>query len=340
MSGSFTGPGRRLVASDVESPDKALSAHYGRVVEEMLAGRVVPFLGAGASLTGRPDLSQRGSWAPGDTYLPSGSELAAYLAIRFGYPDADVLDLVRVSQFAAVMNGSGPLYEELRAVFDADYETTPLHRFFAVLPEVLRSKGIDRGHQLIVTTNYDDVLERAFRDAHEPFDLVSYMADGPYRGRFVHWPPDGAPTPIERPNEYRGLSLDKHTAILKIHGATDRENADWDSYVITEDHYIDYLTRTDISNLIPVTLAAKLRRSHFLFLGYGLRDWNLRVILHRIWGAQKLTYKSWAVQLRPHSVEEESWRKRDVDILDVPLERYVQTLSDRINAVETTPAHS
>ena len=36
--------------------------------------------------------------------------------------------------------------------------------------------------------------------------------------------------------------------ILKIHGAIDRAGpeAEWDSYVITEDHYIDYLTRTEI----------------------------------------------------------------------------------------------
>jgi hypothetical protein len=114
--------------------------------------------------------------------------------------------------------------------------------------------------------------------------------------------------------------------LLKIHGAVDRANADLDSYVITEDHYIDYLTHTDISTLIPVTLAVKLKRSHFLFLGYGLRDWNLRVILHRIWGEQKLSYKSWAIQLNPHPIEQEFWRRRDVDILKVRLEDYVEAL--------------
>ena len=36
-----------------------------------------------------------------------------------------------------------------------------------------------------------------------------------------------------------------------------------------------------------------------LFLGYSLSDWNLRVILNRIWGARKLVGKSWAVQREP-----------------------------------------
>ena len=120
--------------------------------------------------------------------------------------------------------------------------------------------------------------------------------------------------------------------LLKIHGAVDRVNPDRDSYVITEDHYIDYLTRTEVSNLLPVRLAAKLRKSHFLFLGYGLRDWNLRVILHRIWGAQKLKYKSWAIQLNAQPLDREFWRKRDVEIIDVALEEYVARLHDRLPA--------
>ena len=121
--------------------------------------------------------------------------------------------------------------------------------------------------------------------------------------------------------------------ILKIHGAVDRIAAERDSYVITEDHYIDFLARTDISNLVPVTLVAKLKRCNFLFLGYSLRDWNLRVILHRIWGEQKLSWKSWAIQLDPDPMEEEFWRKRGVDILNVRLEEYIATLSERVQAL-------
>jgi hypothetical protein len=73
-------------------------------------------------------------------------------------------------------------------------------------------------------------------------------------------------------------------------------DGDGDSYVITEDHYIDYLTRTELEHLLPATILPTIRKSHFLFLGYGLRDWNMRVILHRIAGDQQLTYKSWAIQ--------------------------------------------
>jgi hypothetical protein len=309
----------------------SLDAHYKMVVKAITDGRVVPFLGAGVNLCGRPEglaWSRRQS-----EYLPSGGELAQHLAEEFYYPEDKTQDLVRVSQYITVMQGSGPLYLALHDLFDGDYPPTLLHQFLATLPNALREKGYPPRYQLIVTTNYDDLMERAFQEADEPFDMVSYVAEGEHRGKFLHWPPGGEPRLIERPNEYRGLSLDQRPVILKIHGAVDRFTTEWDSFVITEDHYIDYLTRTDISNLMPVTLVAKLKRSHFLFLGYSLRDWNLRVILHRIWGEQKLSWNSWAIQLHPDLMEEEFWSKRGVDILNVRLEEYVTALSERMQAL-------
>jgi SIR2-like domain len=70
-----------------------------------------------------------------------------------------------------------------------------------------------------------------------------------------------------------------------------------------------------------------LRRSHFLFLGYTMADWNLRLLLHRLWGDQPLSYRSWAVQAEPMPLEREFWRRRDVDVLEVALERYVEALA-------------
>ena len=187
-------------------------------------------------------------------------------------------------------------------------------------------------HQAIVTTNYDDALERAFDEAGEAYDVVWYIADGEHRGTFWHRPPDGEPRLIERPKLYDGLALEERTAIVKIHGAVDRAYPERDSYVITEDHYIDYLTKTEVAQLLPAELLVRLTRSRFLFLGYSMQDWNLRVILHRIWGQQPLAYKSWAIQKGPSEIEQELWRVRGVDVLDIPLEEYVTELESRLHA--------
>jgi hypothetical protein len=304
-----------------------LDAHYQMVLRTVVEGRVVPLLGAGVNRCGRPDGVP---WEEG-RFLPDGKELAGYLATYAAYPDPDPADLVRVSQYFAVMLGAGPLYDELHQVFDADYPSTPVHDFLARLPGDLRRRGFNTPPPLIITTNYDDALERAFTLAGEEFDLVAYVAIGEHAGSFVHRTPDGEQIVIRVPNEYRALSLDKRPVILKLHGAVDRvDDGENDSYVITEDHYIDYLTRTELSGLLPVTLAAKLRRSHFLFLGYSLRDWNLRVILHRVWGEQRLRYRSWAVQDAPEEIDRRFWEAREVDIFDIDLEEYVRALAERL----------
>ncbi len=317
----------------------SLHRHYEAVLKALCEGRVIPFLGAEANLCGRP---ANQNWKNGQSeFLPSDSELAEHLVKKFGGPqENDASNLLHVSQYVAVTAGARRLYDQLHQLFDRDYPPTPLHQLLASIPSVLRAKYDPAPYPLMVTTNYDDLLERAFRDANEPCDVVAYVAEGVNQGKFLHQPPEGEARLIERPNEYRGLMLKQRAAILKIHGAVDRNAPEHDSFVITEDHYINFLTRTDISNLVPVTLAAKLRKSHFLFLGYRLRDWNLRIILHRIWGEQKLGYQSWAIQANPQELDQRLWKQREVDIVNVPLDDYVAELSARIQAPKSAGGES
>jgi class 3 adenylate cyclase len=301
--------------------------HYWLVAGLIADGLVVPFLGAGASLCDRP---AEAGWEPG-RYLPSGRELATLLAERSRYPDPGDGDLLRISQYVDAILGEGRLYGYLRSVFNVDYPPNRLHRFLASLAPELRDRGLPQ--QLIITTNYDDLLERAFAEAGEPVDVVWYEAKkGSLHGRLLHRPPGGEPVPIELPNKYTALSLEERPVVLKLHGAVDRADAKRDSYVITEDNYIEYLSVGDIGAQIPMTLRERMADSHFLFLGYSMRDWNLRVILNRVWGEQQLDLKSWAVQLAPtdastYEIERTLWRHRgDVDLLYASLSEYVDRL--------------
>jgi DNA-binding SARP family transcriptional activator len=299
----------------LRAPDSAPPAedHFDEVLRILLDGRLVAVLGADVG------------------------ELAGTLAERFNYVENGA-GLPRVAQFVSVMKGSGPLYDELHALLDADVPPTAVHRFFASIPPVLRERGVP--HQLIVTTSYDLALEAAFLEAGEEFDVVSYIATGPARGKFCHITPDGNGRLIDLPNTYATeLSLERRTVILKLHGQVDRgPEREWESFVVTEDDYIDYLAQTDLTGAVPVSLAAKLRRSHFLFLGYTMADWNLRVILNRLWSDQPLSYRSWAVQPEPMPLEREFWRRRDVEVHELPLEQYAGILARYagIQLVETT----
>jgi hypothetical protein len=305
--------------------ENSLNSHYQSVIANLLEGRIVPFLGAGANLCDRPVGI---NWNRGHD-LPSGAELAHYLGERYGFPQK-AEDLVKVSQYVSVMNGTGPLYDDLRQIFDVDYAPTTLHRFFARVPQLLRKRDSKAPYPLLVTTNYDDLMERALMEVGEKFDTVAYVAEGEHSGKFRHIAADGSTRLIDKPNKYSYVSLDVRPVLLKVHGAVDRESPEMDSYVITEDDYIEYLSRNDISCQIPVLVRQKLLRSNFLFLGYGLRDWNLRAILHRIWGERQRSYSSWGVLLHPDSLDQKFWSKRDVENIDAPLKTYIEGLDQRL----------
>jgi len=317
---------KRAPAPKPIAKNDPLETHYAGVIKALIAGRLVPFLGVGANAVGRP---HGAAWSHGQ-YVPDSQELAAYLAQNFSYQDDDTENLVHVSQYISTMTNAETLKGELHSVLDADYPPTRLHRFLATMSQTLRGKGYRVKCPIIVSTTYDDILERTFRAANEPFDLVTYIADGNARGKWRHRAPDGADVLIDIPNQYADLNPDERAVIIKIHGAVDRADTTRDSFVITEDHYIDYLTNSDIASLIPVKLKARLELSAFLFLGYSLRDWNLRVLLYRIWGNSSVNSASWAIQAAPQLIDQKTWQPRNVSIVDMTLENYLDALEARV----------
>src|SRR4051794_18851514 len=143
--------------------DGSLGRHLQIVARRLGTGSVVPFVGAGANLCERPD----GVDWQNDGYPPSGAELATYLADAYGYPERR-RDLLRVSQWVDLAGSPRALVDELHTVFSRDFRPNKLHRLLAELPAILRGQDRAVCGQLLLTTNYDEVLERAFAEAGEP----------------------------------------------------------------------------------------------------------------------------------------------------------------------------
>jgi hypothetical protein len=241
-----------------------------------------------------------------------------------------IFDLVKVAQYVELAKGTLPLHEALHEVFTRTYRPTVVHRFLARLAKVVPSDY----PLLLLTTNYDDALEQALREVDVAYDLVTYVTDYPERtrGYFTHssWQPgaeeESKPVAIARAKAYTNL-LETRPAIVKIHGATRRKRTvDEDNYVITEDDHIDFLVHKDATRSLPIAVAERLPRSHFLFLGYALKDWNLRVLLRKIWREQRRTAKSWSVRLDADEMEDHWWEKQGVSTLRHPLSSYILTL--------------
>lgn len=308
---------RQEPSLDRSAPRKPPDDQLADVVRAALAGRLVIVLGADADAMAdlqRPE-------------LPGSPEIVAHLAQTFSCPPEHVRDLAHVAQYVALTSGVGPLYDELHRLFDGEYRPGPIHTGIAELERVVSERA--EAHQLVVTTAFHQLLEQALGAAEREFDVVSYLAVGRHQGKFVHTAPGSSAIVVDAPYAYTEVSPDRRSVILKIHGGIDRApGREWESFVVSEDDHIDHLAHGDIAVALPVTLAARLRRSHFLFLGYPLQEWSLRIFLHRVWGREKVSYRSWAVAPGVDGLQEGLWRQRGIDLLDAPLTAYVRALVD------------
>jgi hypothetical protein len=317
--------------SDVPMPSES---HYAEVIGEMLYGHVVPWLGS----------CVRGA-------LPDARLLAARLAERFGDLELTSPDLAEVAQHISTRKGESRLFAALGELIEHHSEPIPIHRFLAGLPGALRRHELSPRYQLILTTNYDRALERAFEDVGEPFDYAIYTAS---TGRFMHFPwgeLDALPVAVEidDPGRYIGFPIGddyelERTVIVKLHGAPQvirEKGRARDEYVITENEHIDYLATQDIGDCVPVQIVEKLNNSSWLFLGYTLREWSARLLLRRICRGREMTENHWAVENAPDEFESLCWRDIPrVRLFDASPSEYAEglrlALSDLLRPASTT----
>lgn len=305
---------------------------YGEIARLLKRGEVVPFLGAGVNFGMRnpPDAK----WdANGSSFLPSGRELSLSLADSIGFPsqdEHDLADLAKVASFFVDTMARKRLRERLHELFDHDFEPCEIHKYLTSLAAPV----------LIVTTNYDDLTERAFRNAGKPFDLVVHPTDRKDVEASVVWWKHGVDKPEAIAPNKLYIDLKTTNVIYKMHGTVDRPLGEWDSYVITEEDYIDFLTRMTGQTAVPAQFMRHFRSRSFLFMGYGLNDWNLRVVLNNLKcvlptnpdGSPALPEEnlpSWAIQFRPSDLEKELWDMRKVKIYDVDINEFVKLLREK-----------
>ena len=307
---------------DSERTKSALVPPYPLIVNQLNDSKVIPFLGAGASLGGRKPGE---AWKKGvRSFLPTAGELAGHLADTTAFPADEVRELATVAQYFSVVGGRQPLTEELHTIFNSDYKPGPLHEFLAGVSAPL----------LIVTTNYDDLIERALDDENRrlghrarPYEVVIHTTEAD-TGDLLLWWPYGESEPREVSPNKLDIDLEKRTVVYKMHGAIDRGKAVRDQYVITEDDYIDFLTRMTTGKAVPAIFAELFQTRHFLFLGYGLKDWNLRVVLNRVEKDLRRPkgITSWAIQHNPSELEKLFWSGRGVQVYDQLLDDFVRHL--------------
>jgi hypothetical protein len=254
------------------------SIPFPDIVRAFKKRTVVPFLGAGVPLSER-----HGDWkyAPNlSEFLPSGRELADYIAKRSDLPAwklQDTANLARVASYYTITNPESPISEILHDIF-AKGSPNKVHNFLA--EPTLHP-------MVIVTTNYDTLMEKALCQAGVHFDTVIHCTNIAQQGKVLvrkHGDPD-------KPEIYvdpKKVDVDpsQRTVLYKMHGSIDSQStpapplSSQDNFLITEEDYVKFLSRlSSAAPVIPFKLLDHFRKTSFLFLGYSLEDWNVRVIL-------------------------------------------------------------
>lgn len=219
-----------------------------------------------------------------------------------------------------------------------------LHESFAVecSPGLLHNSIADvKGTRLYVTTNYDDLLEKALAP-REPHLIVDR---GGNQGLVVTpWGKD--PVEVQPTGDRIYELLDDEESkrlsrpvVFKMHGSVDRADATKDCYLITEEDYVDFLGR-DRGHYVPLYVEALMRNKDFLFLGYSLTDWNVRVILRKLLkgpqaplGNDKGTVtarRCWAIASGKSQLEQQVWARQGLNIHPEDLEVFAQKLTDEL----------
>jgi len=119
----------------------------------------------------------------------------------------------------------------------------------------------------------------------------------------------------------------KRSVLFKIHGHIDRTRTADDTFVITEEDYVSFLGRMASGNsVIPADLVPLMQSRRLLFLGYGLRDWNFRVLLDRLTRMRVQAVRSYAITYDVDPAESRLWDQRNVQVFGADLNEFVPRL--------------
>lgn len=278
-------------------------------------GKCVLFLGSGIHAAPPEDSPYK---YPEEERPPVGKALAEKLAkssdFNKEFPDESSGDLMRVSLFIETTPGLGRKYlidslnRHLRGGEANEKAPSPAVKMLAALP-----------FKVFVTTNYDLLLDSALRKCNKDPVIVVYNPS---------------------PDKASQIDIDptvKRPVLFKMHGDLRVSKA----IVITDEDYITFIHRmSDKEELLPVprTIRSWMAQWPILFVGYSLRDYNLRLLLRTLrWHVDESVIPvSFALDMQPDLLIRRVWQdeKHYVAFVVEDLWTFVPWLYKQINGEE------
>jgi hypothetical protein len=242
--------------------------------------------------------------------------------------------LTSIASYFERLGGRKDLWELLKQVISTKKTPTRTHKLLAEAAKYhLQQKGA--GDYLIITTNYDCLMENALDD---PALKVPYV---------VLTTRKGDPKVLIRCSEtvedrdvlknrywnklYPGsfvLSKSQSLVIIyKIHGCLHPDlNYEDEGLVISDNDYVDYVSQMSKIGIIPATVSELMRDKRLWFLGYSLSDWNVRSIyetVKRKSDPNGTNIKDYSVMYSVGDFESLFFEKNNITIFQASLNEFV-----------------
>jgi hypothetical protein len=207
--------------------------------------------------------------------LPSWQALIEHMATELELDREDMvgpgLEYQVLAEYYRIKRGSiGPLRSWMDRQWKVSQERVRASRIHELI--------VALDFPMIYTTNYDRNLEVAFEAHGKPFIKIANAAD-------------------------IAKATSEATQIVKFHGDFD----DDETLVFTE---TDYFSRLSFDAPLDVKFRADAMGRTVFFIGYSMRDPNIRLLLHRIWetwkrsGYEEHRPKSYVFMPRGNPVQE------------------------------------
>jgi hypothetical protein len=231
-------------------------------------GKCILFLGAMASAP-----SPKGSPFQYKNAPPSGTELSRRLAARCEYPDEDKTNLQRVSLYYQFREGGSrqSLVKAIREEITGFEEVTESgeKKKFPFVPSPALHMLAALPFSIVITTNYNHLFDIALARAN--------TRDGKPKQPIVRiYDPELTASPEVVPLD----PLEENPILLKLHGDIDKP----ESIVVTEEDYIRFIQKMAVAHYHPIheNIRARMNWWPILFIGYGLKDYNLRLLFRTL----------------------------------------------------------
>lgn len=286
---------------------------YGLVCDLLRRGAVLPFIGAGASMSGRLQDS-----AGSQAFPLSNRELKEELgrACEFPASEFEASDIAEVASYFVQQAGRAMLDEFLeKRLGTMNAAPSSTHRFLA---QAARLTPL-----LIVTTNYDALMEQALLEADQPFGVLAYV---PGDSAQVEYTPVGNSQPqLVDPRQFP-LETGIGTMVIRLHGPARDYGTKGGKrgYVLTEEDQIDWLLHWP--KWLPPTLMSGVTTSSLLSLGHSARDWSQRALLRTLYSSRWERVRSWAVAMNPAPLSVMTWQRYGVDVYNIELNEWADRM--------------